>query len=223
MSVERTALFGNPNIGVYVFATESFSLIPRDSPEKFERVVEETLKVPVYRVSVSESSLIGVFVAGNSNGLVLSKFTTEYELETLKSMLGKDMNIKVLDDIKESALGNLVLVNDKAAIVSPLLDRKVLGTIEDVLGVEAVQREVAGSLLVSSVAITSNKGAMVYPMASEDEIKELSSILHVEVDVGTVNRGSIFLRSGMVVNTKGCVVGYDTTGPELLRIQKVFF
>jgi len=223
LSVERTALFGNPNIGVYVFATESFSLIPRDSPEKFERVVEETLKVPVYRVSVSESSLIGVFVAGNSNGLVLSKFTTEYELETLKSMLGKDMNIKVLDDIKESALGNLVLVNDKAAIVSPLLDRKVLGTIEDVLGVEAVQREVAGSLLVSSVAITSNKGAMVYPMASEDEIKELSSILHVEVDVGTVNRGSIFLRSGMVVNTKGCVVGYDTTGPELLRIQKVFF
>ncbi|HDI31492.1 MAG TPA: translation initiation factor IF-6 [Thermofilum sp.] len=223
MSVERTALFGNPNIGVYVFATESFSLIPRDSPEKFERVVEETLKVPVYRVSVSESSLIGVFVAGNSNGLVLSKFTTEYELETLKSMLGKDMNIKVLDDIKESALGNLVLVNDKAAIVSPLLDRKVLGIIEDVLGVEAVQREVAGSLLVSSVAITSNKGAMVYPMASEDEIKELSSILHVEVDVGTVNRGSIFLRSGMVVNTKGCVVGYDTTGPELLRIQKVFF
>jgi len=223
LSVERTALFGNPNIGVYVFATESFSLIPRDSPEKFERVVEETLKVPVYRVSVSESSLIGVFVAGNSNGLVLSKFTTEYELETLKSMLGKDMNIKVLDDIKESALGNLVLVNDKAAIVSPLLDRKVLGIIEDVLGVEAVQREVAGSLLVSSVAITSNKGAMVYPMASEDEIKELSSILHVEVDVGTVNRGSIFLRSGMVVNTKGCVVGYDTTGPELLRIQKVFF
>lgn len=223
MSVERTVVYGNPNVGVYVFTTESFSLIPKDVPDKFERLVEETLKVPAYRVSISESPLIGVFMAGNSNGLILSKFTTENEFKTLRRILGKDLNIEILDNIRESAIGNLVLVNDKAAIVSPLIDREAISVMENVLAVEVVQREIAGSTLVGSVAVVSNKGAMVYPMASEEEVKELSSILHVEVDVGTVNRGSIFLRSGIVVNTKGCIVGYDTTGPELLRIQKVFF
>jgi len=223
LSVERTAIYGNPNVGVYVFTNERFSLVPKDIPEKFEKLVKETLKVSVYRTTLAESPLIGVFAAGNSNGIVLSKFVTDRELEVLKNIVGDELNIDVLRNIKESALGNLILTNDKAAIVSPLINKKSLKRIEDVLSVEVVQRDIAGSPLVSSVAVTSNKGAIVYPLVSENEIEELESILHVQVDVGTVNRGSIFLRSGMVVNTKGCIVGYDTTGPELLRIQKVFF
>ena len=44
MAFEKVAIYGNPNIGVYVFTNENFSFIPRDAPEKFENVVKKTLQ-----------------------------------------------------------------------------------------------------------------------------------------------------------------------------------
>jgi len=52
----------------------------------------------------------------------------------------------------------------------------------------------------------------------------VASVLRVsKANVGTVNRGNIFVRSGIVANSKGALVGYETTGPELLRIQSALF
>jgi len=39
--------------------------------------------------------------------------------------------------------------------------------------------------------------------------------------VGTVNRGISLIRSGIVANNKGAVVGDSTTGFEMMRITEV--
>lgn len=223
MSVEKLLVYGNPNIGVYVHANDKFALIPRDVPEKFQQAIGSALRTPVYRVTLSESPLIGVFAAGNSRGLILGRFVRESEVERLKELLGDEVEIAVLEDLKESAVGNLIIANDKAALVSNIIPRRELKTIEDVLGGEVVRGRIAGSALVGSMAVVSNRGMLVCPLASEEELRELSEIFHVKADVGTVNKGSIFIRSGLAVNDRGGVVGYDTTGPELMRIQQIFF
>jgi len=223
LAFEKVAIYGNPNIGVYVFTNENFSFIPRDAPEKFENVVKKTLQVPVYRVTLGLSPLIGVFMSGNSNGIVLSKLITIEEISFLKKTLEDRINILVADDIKVSAVGNLILANDKAAIISPLIPSKLRAQIEEVLDVETIIRSVAKSPLVGSVAVVSNNGLLLNPLANEEEIEELSNIFGVRADVGTVNRGNIFLSSGIVVNTKGGIVGSETTGPELMRLHQIFF
>ncbi len=223
MSLEKLTIFGSSSVGVYIYACDKYVLIPQDVPEKVERTAEEIFGVPVYRVSLCDSTLVGVFAAGNSKGLLLSRFVKDYELSVVKRVLGDEVIVEPLYDIRESALGNLILANDRAALVSPLIPKRALATIEDVLDVEVVQGEIAHMSLVGSLAVASNRGVLVCPLATDEELKALEELFKLPVDVGTVNRGSIFLRGGLVVNSTGGLVGEDTTGPELMRIQQVLF
>lgn len=220
MSVEKVFAFGNPNIGVYVVATDSFALIPQDAPEKVEEAARDAFKVDVFRVRISSSSLLGVFSAANSNGVLLGRFTTEEEVALIKKLL--DVNVAVLD-IRENAVGNLVLANDRVAVVSPLVPEDKLPVVGDVLGAEVVVKGLAGTQLVGSAAVATNRGVMVSPLASDEEVDELGEIFGIPVDVGTVNRGSLFVRAGMAANSRGALVGYETTGPELMRIHQILF
>jgi len=45
--IERLNFRGNPNIGIYAFATDRYAIIPHDADEKFYRYVTRILQVPV--------------------------------------------------------------------------------------------------------------------------------------------------------------------------------
>jgi len=221
--VEVLYAFGNPNIGVYVAISDRVALIPADAPEKVERALSKNLGVRVVRASVQDSPLLGVLCAMNSHGMIVGRLVRERELELLKRVLGDEMNIEVLD-IKETALGNLVLVNDKGAVVSPLLPRHAVSRISDALDVEAVQMRLGGSYLVGALGVATNKGVLLCPLASDEEVEQVIDVLKVSKGgVGTVNRGNVFVRSGLVANSRGALVGFETTGPELMRIQSTLF
>jgi len=223
LSVEVLYAFGNPNIGVYVAISDRVALIPADAPEKVERALSKNLGVRVVRASVQDSPLLGVLCAMNSHGMIVGRLVRERELELLKRVLGDEMNIEVLD-VKETALGNLVLVNDKGAVVSPLLPRHAVSRISDALDVEAVQMRLGGSYLVGALGVATNKGVLLCPLASDEEVEQVIDVLKVSKGgVGTVNRGNVFVRSGLVANSRGALVGFETTGPELMRIQSTLF
>ncbi len=79
---------------------------------------------------------------------------------------------------------------------------------------------VAGRLtIVGSTGVATNNGALLHPLAGEDEIKHIKSILKADVDIGTVNRGTGFVRTGILANTKDVLLGDMTTGPEIMRIE----
>ena len=223
MSVEVLYAFGNPNIGVYVTVSDRIALIPLDSPEKVERAVRNSLGVEAVRVSLLGSPLLGVLCVMNSNGLLIGRLVKEREVKLLRRAIGDDIRVEVLD-VRENAIGNLVLANDKGAIVSPVLPRRILSKISEVLGVETAQMGIAGSYLVGALGVATNRGVLLCPLASDEEVETVASVLKVsKANVGTVNRGNIFVRSGIVANSKGALVGYETTGPELLRIQSALF
>ena len=79
-------------------------------------MVLDALGVQVARATVDKSSLIGVLIAGNSNGLVTSSLL-EVEEERFLSQLG--MKVSRVPD-KHTAMGNMILANDKGALVSPM-------------------------------------------------------------------------------------------------------
>ena len=53
-------------------------------------------------------------------------------------------------------------------------------------------------------------------------MEKIEQLLKVRVDVGTVGYGSPFIRSGVIVNSKGVLYADGTTGAELGRIEEVF-
>lgn len=224
MSIEIVHAFGNPNIGVYVAASEHFALIPPEAPEKLERALERNLSVEVIRVTINSSPLLGVLCVMNSHGILLGRLVREGEINILKEKLKGYIAVDILEDLKENVLGNLILANDRGAIVSPLIPRGMLKRIADVLNVEAVQGGFSGANLVGAMGVATNRGALLSPLVADDEVGRVLEVLKVpKGGIGTVNKGNVFVKGGIVANSKGAIVGYETTGIEIMRIHSSLF
>ncbi len=211
MKFKKIDIDGDPNIGLRAFATDNYILSGSHLPEY------EILQSDLHIIHIAGTELDGIFSAGNSNGIIITKIAEIEEIEQIKKELG--LNVLVLKS-KETAVGNLILANDNGAIVSPLI-KEYKNDIEDVLGVETEVSTIAGLSIVGSSAIATNKGCLIHRDASEEEAKVIEDILKVKVEVGSFS-GSPFVKSGLVVNTKGILVGNTVTGPELERIFEVF-
>jgi len=161
-------------------------------------------------------------MVSNKNGIILPNLIRDDQLILLKSAINGDMNIGVIKSI-DNAFGNLILCNDKGAIISSFLKKKKnRNEIEDILNVETVVYEFAGSNLPGSISLANNHGCVVSPLANDNEVDFISSILKVgEIDVSTINRGMPYLSSGAVVNDKSGIFGVDSTGPEMMRLTNV--
>ncbi|MEE9594981.1 MAG: translation initiation factor IF-6 [Candidatus Hydrothermarchaeales archaeon] len=205
----------NPNVGVVGRANDSLLLLPSNCPKRFSAKAADALQAEVLRTRICGTSLIGSMVAMNNNGILLPKNIYGSERRKIKEL---ELNVAVIED-KYTALGNLVLLNDYGAIVSSAFSNKAVKVMENNLDCEVEKGELAGFRTVGSLGIATNKGALIHPLVEEEKLKWVEEILHVDVDVGTVNRGIGFVRTGMIANSNGVVVGKETTGPELARIE----
>ena len=205
----------NPNIGVVARTNDDTALVPALSPKVFSSAIGEELAVEVIKTNISGTSLIGSMTAMNNNGILLPKFTYKEEADAMRKA---GLNVGILKD-KFTALGNLILFNDKGAIVYKKFTKGAIAVIEDTFDIEVQKGDIAGFGTVGSLGIATNKGALVHPLATNDEIEHIESVLGVEVDVGTVNRGAGFVRTGILANNKNVLMGDRTTGPEITRIE----
>ena len=210
--------FGTAEVGLFSVVTERICLVPPQLKPRQKKLIRDVLEVEVIPTTIAGSILLSAFATGNSNGLILSNLILEEELDVIKKHV-VDMNLAVVEG-RYTAIGNLVLANDKAALVSDILPRSVMKAIKDALGVEVVAGRIADRSYVGSLAVITNTGGLVFVEASEEEEKMLSELFKVEVVPGTVNNGVKFVRSGILANSKGAIVGSLTTGPELMTISR---
>jgi translation initiation factor 6 len=215
--VAPVKVFGTSSVGVFLATNNSVTFLPPDVPEKIDDLVRGTLRTSVARFTIAKSPLLGVFIVVNDNGVLLSPLALEDEVRLFKSL---GLNVEVLNT-KYTAVSNLILANNKTALVSPLLEPQLRKVVADVLGVEVIVDTVANNPLVGALAVLNSRGLLVAPEATDEDVKKLSEYFKVKVDVGTVNRGKSFLRGGIVVNDHGALVGDETAGPELMRITQV--
>ncbi|MGP3667973.1 MAG: translation initiation factor IF-6 [Candidatus Bathyarchaeota archaeon] len=218
MTILRFNMLGSPNIGVFSLATDKFIILPNGLPERKVIKIEKTLNAPSIVMDLAYSKLIGALASANSNGIILPHYVDDDEVSLLKRKLKVNVE-KVLST--KTSFGNLVLANDKKAIVSPILTKKELKIVEDVLDVEACFGVIAGSPYVGSVARVTNKGIILHPKTSKKEEEIVSKFFDLPVVLGTVNNGVPFIASGIVINSYGALVGSLTTGPELMIISSI--
>jgi len=211
-------LLRSPNIGLYLVATDDILLFPNIVPiEKLDSVVR-CLRVKPIRFNLEGYLLNGALIACNSKGILLPNFTLDGDVDRLKHLTEGKLEVGVLP-CKESALGNIILANDRGAIAYPDLPSEAIKIIRDVLDVEVERGRIAGLSIVGSLAVATNRRAIAHPGITNEERKLVESVLGIQVDVGTVNGGVPYLRGGMVANSNGAAVGVATTGPELMMIK----
>merc|ERR1712107_161523 len=92
--------------------------------------------------------------------------------------------------------GNIIATNDHVALCHPDIDRETEDILTDVLGVEVFRQTVGGQALVGSYSKFTNRGGMVHPRTTAEDLQELSSLLRIPLVAGTVNRGSDVLGGG---------------------------
>ncbi len=211
----KAGFYGDVNIGLFGAACDKFTVVPDES------LKVDVLKVPTIISSISSTQLIGLFLAVNSAGIVFPKIVEKNEVRRIISSL-EERGIEVEHTVLKSrytALGNLIVCNDKGAVISEFLKdwRK---SIENVLDVEVVVGRIAESKLPGSFCVATNKGFLLSNSGSEEDYELLKDVLKVDGDIGSVNFGSMFVRSGIIANSNGYVVGELTTGVEMSRIDE---
>ena len=213
----RAKFYGDPNVGMYGFATDDYCLLGLEPNKKILGKLESTLNVKTRFTTIAGTEFIGLFATGNKNGIVLPKIVEDFEIKKLKSL---GVNLEVIES-KETALGNLVLCNDRGCLISTNL-RRFKKKIADALDCEVETGTVAGFNIVGSAAAANNSGCLCHIESKEEEMKKIEELLKVKVDVGTAGYGSPFIRSGLIVNSKGIAFSELSTGPELGRFEEVF-
>jgi len=209
--IQYADFLGDSNIGLFGVATDKYVVLP----EAGIRV--EMLSKKVVHTTIAGTKLCGIFLAGNSHGLLVPWTITDRELAVLKKGL-RGINICVID-AKHTALGNLILCNDKGAIISPLLHSHA-GAISKCLNVPVQESEIMDMNIVGAVCTATNKGFLLDMYATEADFNMVRHALKVEGDIGTVNFGSEFVKSGVLANSKAVLIGSKTTGPEVARIDE---
>jgi translation initiation factor 6 len=214
--VLRASFAGSPYVGVFAHATNDCLLVRPDADEDTVSDVAAELDVEAVATTVGGSGTVGALAVGNENGILVSGRAREREIETIESATG--LSVTELPG-RINAAGNVVLANDYGAYVHPELGDEAVATVADALGVPVERGDLADVRTVGTAAVATNEGVLCHPKSREPELEAVEEILDVRADIGTVNYGAPLVGSGLLANDAGYVVGTDTTGPELGRIE----
>lgn len=212
----KTHFHQSSNVGLHVYANDKFCLLSSMVPKKLEKEIEEVLKVPLVRTNLCGTALNGIFAAGNSRGILLPHIVLDSELEVLEK---HKIKFKVLIT-DHTALGNNIVANDKAALISPDL-KEHQEEIGKFLKVKKIQVFSLNELsTIGALIVLGKKGCLVSKLASDKEMEFVEDFFGLPVTRCSVNLGSPYIKSGLVVNKQGFIVGEKTGGPEAVHIDE---
>ncbi len=217
MGVAKLSINGNSFIGAFCIATDSFSLIGRTTTEKQESIVKENLEVEPLRVTIDGSDLIGIYAVANSGALLLPAIATDSEIAIIKGALPRIQVERLKTDL--NALGNNILANDKIAMVNSEYRPAEIKEIERALGVEVIKLDVGGFHTVGASNILTNKGIVFNNRATDEEIDAIKPFVK-SYSQSTANLGSLSIRLSTIANSRGFLIGDETTGFEMARIAE---
>lgn len=209
MSLLRTNFYGDPNLGLHGFATDSYCFLGVNVKK-----AKKALNVPVHTLKIMNTDLAGIFVTGNSSGIIMPRLD-DHEMKKIEKNFKNVLTLKS----RYTAFGNLVLMNDNGIIISPLL-RKHRKEIADFFNIRCEVSRLAGLRVIGSSAIATNKGCLAHPKIKDSEKELIGKVLKVPVHIGTSNYGTPYVKSGIVANSFGVIVSEQSTGHELGRITE---
>jgi len=219
LDIIKYDVYRGPNIGIYTKVNDEFVFIPNGFATTKAENLANYLQTKYLVTSIANTRLLGILTVVNNKGMLLPKTCSQQEIQYLKK--NTDLNIEVLES-NHNALGNLICINDKGGIMSPNIPKNYVKKVEDVMGVEILQKKVAGYHQVGAMISANSHGGIIHPETDDEDIKTISNILKVNLEPATINGGIPYVSSGVLANNKSIVVGTLTNGPEIMMLTRAF-
>ncbi|MGV8168747.1 MAG: translation initiation factor IF-6 [Candidatus Nanoarchaeia archaeon] len=204
---------GMVNIGLYAFVNDRYVLLGTEVPDDLDEQIKEVFKVPVHRITLAGTSLIGVFVAGNNNKIMIPGIVFEHEREHLRSL---GVHFEVFDT-KLTGLGNNILIDDDHALINPDYTEAEAKKIEELMNIKVQRAKFHNVTTIGNLAAINKKKkkALVSNDLDMEELRAIEKTFKVKATPGSVNMGSPYIRAGVLVNSHGFAMGSASGGPEL--------
>ena len=90
------------------------------------------------------------------------------------------------------------------------------------MGVEVLQKKIAGTHLAGVTLRANNTGAAIHPETEQKDIEIIADVLGVSVEQSSINGGVPYVSSGILANNHCIVVGSLTNGSEIINLTKAF-
>lgn len=212
--VSLIELENNPNVGLYVFANDKFCIVGKEIDEKKRKDIENILNVPIYSATILGTDLVGVFISGN-NDFILIPNAYEHEIEMFEKIC-KDHDVKLnIIDEKMNTFGNNLCISDKLIVANPkypkaFFDKLKKKTRLEVFKLENKEFESAGAVC----RFVAGKYFVSQQLSEEEVDKFINEI----GGIGTVNSGSNYVSSGIVGNKNGLLIGSASSTIEIQNI-----
>jgi translation initiation factor 6 len=215
MHVLKADFHGNPNIGLYCFCNNNFCLVPQGISDKLKKNITKVLDVPVFEITMAGTSLVGVFVVGNDNSILIPEIVFENEIKKLKKF---KIKYSILNS-SLTALNNNILCNNNACIINPDYKKEQIDYINEVLKVPVKKGMINDLKTIGSLARITDKNGLISHDVSDFEKKFLQNNLKVNLTEGTINFGSPYISAGLLCNKNGFIAGNISGGPELANSE----
>ena len=215
MRVEKQSIHGSAFIGIFCCVTEKLGLFPRNISIKQLKHFQEVLGIEAIQTSIAECPLLGSLAKGNSSGFVVPEIIREHELKQLNE---NGVKVEVIKEV--NALGNLIALNDFGGIVSPLLSERAVKQLKNFFDIPLIASTIARTEIVGSSIVATNKGFITNPNINNLEYKMLKKTFKVLGQPTTANFGDIFIANDILATSNGIIVGSQTSGHEILRIEE---
>ena len=215
MRIAKHSIHGTAFIGVFASVTEKIGLFPLTLPQKQVKEFEDILGIEAIQTSIAACSLIGSLVKGNSEGFAVPEIIQENELNNLRN---SGIRIEVIEQV--NALGNLMALNDFGGIVSPLLSEHSMNQLKKFFNIPLINATIAKTEIVGSCIVATNKGFIANPNIDNPDYKLLKKTFKTLGQPTTANFGDMFIANDILATSNGAIVGPQTSGHEILRIEE---
>jgi len=215
MKIELGTIRQSPFVGIFSVATERVILAPKNISKKEEKKMANLFGIEIVKASIANSALLGVLSAANSKGIVAGGVIENREKRELEQA---GFKVKKVEGI--TAIGNLLAVNDSKGICSRLFSKKQVKEIERFLGIDLMQATVAGTDVVGSSIVATNKGFVVNKMVTKEEANAIEKHFDLPGARATANAGDSFVGNSVIANSEAAFAGIATTGFELSRLDE---
>ena len=207
-------ILGNDQMGTFLASVGNVLFHPPSIEKPLKEKIETSLEMEMHPISIGGSNLLGALIAGNSNAIAVADIATPEDIDFLTSF----SDVVVMES-SVNASGNLLVCNENGVIASPAVPLDGLEIIAEVMRVNVAPTTIAGQDIVGSLVVANDKGVLLHPDVTDLEVEIVKKTLGVNPMVGTVGFGSPMVGAGICCSNSGAIVGSETTGPELNRIE----
>ena len=208
----------NPNIGLYLFVNDNFCLLGKEVDDTKKKEIEKILGVPVYYISILNTELIGIFIAGNNDKLFIPQIL-DYELSKLEVIAKKHKTEIIILNEKINTYGNNMCVGKDEILISEEYNKNFFDFLKrkskmNIFKVGTDEYKATGALC----KFIEGK----YFVSQELDENNFKKIINKISGTGTINSGSNFISSGVVGNKNGILLGSLSSTIEIQNIVEAF-